>query len=220
MPIGQRFRGFYPVVIDVETGGFSAQENALLEIAAVLIECDDNGMLRRGESIQSHVQVFPGLRCDPAALAFNGIDPNHPFRFAISEQQALNEMFQKIRTAQKQHQCSRSVLVGHNAWFDLAFVNAAIERNKIKRSPLHPFTSFDTASLAGLACGQTVLAKACATMGIAFDGNEAHSAVYDAERTADLFCAIVNRWQALGGWPLAAPVIDDSTTPDEEGDVE
>ncbi len=216
--IGQRFRGFYPVVIDVETGGFDAKENALLEIAAVLIECDDNGVLSRGESLHHHVQVFPGLRCEPAALAFNGIDPNHPFRFAVSEQQALNDMFQKIRLAQKKHQCTRSVLVGHNAWFDLAFVNAAIERNKIKRAPLHPFTSFDTASLAGLACGQTVLAKACATMGIAFDAKEAHSAVYDAERTADLFCLIVNRWQELGGWPLATSF--DANSNNADGDEE
>lgn len=219
--IGQRFRGFYPVVIDVETGGFSAQENALLEIAAVLIECDDNGLLFRGESIHSHIEIFPGLRCDAAALAFNGIDPDHPFRFAQSEQQALNDMFQKIRLAQKNHRCTRSVLVGHNAWFDLAFVNAAIERNKIKRSPLHPFTSFDTASLAGLVCGQTVLAKACATMGIAFDGNEAHSAVYDAERTADLFCMMVNRWQQLGGWPLAtAAEIEQNEGDSSEGENE
>ena len=212
--IGQRFRGFYPVVIDVETGGFSAQENALLEIAAVLIECDDNGQLRRGESIHRHIEIFPGLRCDAAALAFNGIDPTHPFRFAVSEQQAFNEMFQTIRLAQKTHQCTRSVLVGHNAWFDLAFVNAAIARNKIKRAPLHPFTSFDTASLAGLACGQTVLAKACATVGIPFDSNEAHSAVYDAERTADLFCWIVNRWSQLGGWPMAAAI--ESNTKDDD----
>ncbi len=213
--IGQRFRGFYPVVIDLETGGFNATENALLELGAVLLDMDDDGLLRRGESFHRHVEIFPGLRCDAAALAFNGIDPSHPFRLAQSEQHVFTDLFQKIRSAQKKHQCSRSVLVGHNAWFDLAFMNAAIERNKIKRSPLHPFTSFDTASLGGLVCGQTVLAKACRTMGIAFDSNEAHSALYDAERTADLFCLMVNRWQQLGGWP---PPLHDE--PADQNDTE
>ncbi len=199
--LAKRFRGFYPVIVDVETGGFNAKTDALLEIAATLIEVDDNGVLHRGASVHCHVEPFAGANLEPAALAFTGIDPTHPFRFAVSEKDALHEIFQKVRAAQKHHGCHRTVLVGHNAWFDLAFLNAAIERTGIKRSPFHPFTSFDTATLAGLAYGQTVLAKACAHADIAFDGNEAHSAVYDAERTADLFCGIVNRWQTLGGWP-------------------
>ncbi len=198
--LAKRFRGFYPVIVDVETGGFNAKTDALLEIAATLIEIDDNGVVRRGDSVHCHVEPFAGANLEPAALAFTGIDPTHPFRFAVSEKAALHEIFQKVRAAQKHHGCHRTVLVGHNAWFDLAFLNAAIERTSIKRSPFHPFTSFDTATLAGLAYGQTVLAKACAAAGIAFDNNEAHSAVYDAERTADLFCGIVNRWQSLGGW--------------------
>ena len=107
-----------------------------------------------------------------------------------------------VRKAQKAAGCSRSVVVAHNAAFDHGFLNAAIERNKIKRTPFHPFVSFDTTSLAGLALGQTVLAKACRTAGIEFDNSQAHSALYDTERTAELFCFIVNKWQALGGWPL------------------
>ncbi|HAV68246.1 MAG TPA: ribonuclease T, partial [Alcanivorax sp.] len=35
-----RFRGFLPVVVDVETGGFDARNDALLEIAAVLLDMD------------------------------------------------------------------------------------------------------------------------------------------------------------------------------------
>ncbi|HEX4910205.1 MAG TPA: ribonuclease T [Permianibacter sp.] len=201
--LATRFRGFYPVIVDVETGGFNARTDALLEIAATLIEIDDNGILRPGASVHCHVEPFAGANIEAAALAFTGIDPTHPFRFAVSEKDALHEIFQKVRHAQKLHGCHRTVLVGHNAWFDLAFLNAAIERTGIKRSPFHPFTSFDTATLAGLAYGQTVLAKACAHAGIDFDGNEAHSAVYDAEKTADLFCRIVNRWQQLGAWPPA-----------------
>ncbi|NQD37203.1 ribonuclease T [Permianibacter sp. IMCC34836] len=200
--MAKRFRGFYPVIVDVETGGFNARTDALLEIAATLIEIDPvTGAVQRGDSVHCHVEPFVGANIEAAALAFTGIDPTHPFRFAVSEKEALNEIFHKVRAAQKKHGCHRTVLVGHNAWFDLAFLNAAIERTSIKRSPFHPFTSFDTATLAGLAYGQTVLAKACAHAGIEFDGNEAHSAVYDAERTADLFCGIINRWQDLGGWP-------------------
>jgi len=35
--LAQRFRGYYPVVIDVETAGFNAKTDALLEIAATLL---------------------------------------------------------------------------------------------------------------------------------------------------------------------------------------
>lgn len=208
--LAKRFRGFYPVIVDVETGGFNAKTDALLEIAATLTEIDQgSGLVVRGDSVHCHVEPFVGANIEAAALAFTGIDPGHPFRFAVQEKDALNEIFQKVRAAQKRHGCHRSVLVGHNAWFDLAFVNAAIDRTGIKRSPFHPFTSFDTATLAGLAYGQTVLAKACAHAGIPFDGNEAHSAVYDAERTADLFCGIVNRWQQLGGWPPLGSMVSE-----------
>lgn len=213
--LAKRFRGFYPVIVDVETGGFNAKTDALLEIAATLLEIDDDGTLRRGDSVHCHVEPFVGANIEPAALAFTGIDPTHPFRFAVKEKDALNEIFHKVRAAQKKHGCHRTVLVGHNAWFDLAFLNAAIDRTGIKRSPFHPFTSFDTATLAGLAYGQTVLAKACAHAGLEFDGNEAHSAVYDAEKTADLFCGIVNRWQQLGGWPPLLSALAESEDSEE-----
>ena len=209
--LARRFRGFYPVIVDVETGGFNAKTDALLEIAATLVEIDEHGILRPGTSVHCHVEPFAGANIEAAALAFTGIDPTHPFRFAVHEKDALHEIFQKVRHAQKVHGCHRTVLVGHNAWFDLAFLNAAIDRTGIKRSPFHPFTSFDTATLAGLAYGQTVLAKACAHAGIDFDGNEAHSAVYDAEKTAELFCRIVNRWQQLGAWPPAGAAADVDT---------
>ena len=138
---------------------------------------------------------------DPKSLEFTGIDPYHPLRLAQPEDQALGHAFRPVRSALKKYECTRAVLVGHNAHFDLAFLNAAVERTGIKRNPFHPFSCFDTASLGGLAYGQTVLARACKSAGIEFDGHEAHSARYDTARTADLFCAIVNRWKDLGGWP-------------------
>lgn len=214
--LASRFRGFYPVVVDVETGGFNARTDALLEIAAVLIEVDEHGKLYRGESVHAHVEPFKGANIEAAALAFTGIDVHHPFRFAVDEKTALSQIFGPVRQAQKKHGCQRTVLVGHNAWFDLAFLNAAIERSAVKRNPFHPFTSFDTASLSGLAYGQTVLARACRAAGVPFDSKEAHSAVYDAEQTAELFCQIVNHWQSLGGWPPVPMAEPESSEPSEQ----
>jgi ribonuclease T len=195
--MASRFRGFLPVVVDVETGGFNAQTDALLEIAAVTVKMDKHGYLHSDESVHAHVEPFPGANLEPEALAFTGIDPHHPFRLAKSEHDALQRIFQTVRSAVKRNDCSRAILVGHNAFFDLGFVNAAVERTGIKRNPFHPFSTFDTVSLAGLVYGQTVLARAVQAAGLGWNGDEAHSALYDAERTAELFCTIVNRWQGL-----------------------
>ena len=199
-PIAGRFRGFLPVVVDVETGGVNAATDALLEIAAVLLIMDDHGHLYRDRTMAHHVQPFPGTQLNPESLAVNGIDPYHPFRLAVPEADALTAVFRDVRKAVKASGCSRAILVGHNAFFDLGFVNAAVARNDIKRNPFHPFSNLDTVSLAALAYGQTVLSRAVQAAGLEWDSNEAHSAIYDAERTADLFCTIVNLWQDMGAW--------------------
>lgn len=193
--IANRFRGFLPVVIDVETGGFNAKSDALLEIAAVIIEMDDQGDVYPGHSVHQHVKPFEGANIEKSALEFTGIDPFHPFRMAVNETTALTEIFQPVRKAIKETGCKRAILVGHNAFFDHDFLKAAVDRTGIKRDPFHPFSCFDTASLAGLAVGQTVLARACEVAGIEFDQKEAHSAIYDTKKTAELFCYIVNKWK-------------------------
>lgn len=199
LPVASRFRGFLPVVVDVETGGFNAQTDALLEIAAVVLAVDDDGHWRLAETHACHVQPFPGANLEPSALEFNRIDPDHPLRFAVPEREALAKIFDPVRAAVKANGCTRAVLVGHNPAFDLGFVNAAVERTRYKRNPFHPFSTFDTATLGGLAYGQTVLSRAVEAAGIEWDGRDAHSAIYDAEKTAELFCAIVNRWKDLHG---------------------
>lgn len=200
--IAQRFRSFLPVVVDVETGGFHCQTDALLEIAMVTIEMDEQGCLYAGERMTQHLHPFDGANIEQAALDFNGIRLDSPFRMAVSEQQGLESLFKLVKQAVKRNGCSRAVLVGHNAHFDLGFLNAAVQRCQLdKRNPFHPFTVLDTASLAALALGHTVLPKACQLAGIEFDGREAHSALYDSEKTAELFCDIHNRWRQLGGWP-------------------
>ena len=199
----ERFRGYFPVIIDVETAGFNAQTDALLEVAAVTLSMDEQGFIHPDQTYHAHIHPFEGANLEPAALEFNGIDPHCALRGAVAEDEGMKELCKMVRKHQKAADCQRSVIVAHNAAFDQGFINAAIERSKIKRTPFHPFVSFDTTSLAGLALGQTVLVKACLAAGIDFDQNEAHSALYDTQKTAELFCYIVNKWQQLGGWPLA-----------------
>jgi len=190
--MSQRFRGFLPVVVDVETGGFNETTDALLQIAAVLIDIDERGQLYCCETVSCHVTPFEGANLDPKSMEVNGIDVDHPFRFAVEEKQALPKIFKPVREAIKDQACSKAILVGHNAHFDLKFINAAASRSGIKRNPFHPFSTFDTVTLAGLAYGQTVLARSIQSAGMEWDSSEAHSAVYDAEMTAMLFCKIVN----------------------------
>jgi len=193
-----RFRGFYPVVIDVETAGFNAKTDALLEIAAITLKMDEQGWLTPDTTLHFHVEPFEGANLQPEALAFNGIDPKNPLRGAVSEYDALHAIFKMVRKGMKDNDCSRAIMVAHNATFDHSFTMAAAERASLKRNPFHPFVTFDTAALSGLALGQTVLSKACITAGIEFDGTQAHSALYDTERTAELFCEIVKPLEAPG----------------------
>ena len=207
-PMADRFRGFLPVVIDVETAGFNPRTDALLEIAAVTLTMDENGYLMIDQSYDANVTPFAGANLEKSALDFTGIDPDDPNRNAVSEQEALEQIFKPIRKTIKSHGCKRAILVGHNAAFDHSFVTNASERAGITRNPFHPFSTFDTVSLAGLAYGQTVLAKACDMAGIEFDGKQAHSALYDTIKTAELFCSIINHWKDMGGWDMVLATRD------------
>jgi ribonuclease T len=192
--MSQRFRGYLPVVVDVETGGFDWNRHALLEIAVQPIDLDEDGRLVPGDLASAHLIPAPGTDIDPKSLEITGIDLDHPFRLAKPERDALEHVFNAVRLAVRKHECQRAILVGHNAHFDLNFLNAAVARTQHKRNPFHPFSVFDTVTLAGVAYGQTVLARAVMAAGLSWNGEEAHSAVYDTERTAELFCKIVNSW--------------------------
>ncbi|MGY4674655.1 ribonuclease T [Ursidibacter arcticus] len=198
-----RFRGYLPVVIDVETAGLNAQTDALLEIAAITLKMDEQGYLQLDEKFHCHIQPFEGANINPESLKVNGIDIDNPERGAIPEIIAIPEMFKMIRKAVKDNGCQRAVIVAHNATFDQAFLQAAVKRINAKRDPFHPFAMFDTATLAGFMYGQTVLVKACQMAQIPFDGKQAHSALYDTERTAELFCTMVNKLKDLGGFPTS-----------------
>jgi ribonuclease T len=208
-PMARRFRGYLPIVVDVETGGFNAETDALLEIAVVTLRMDDNGFLHPHHKLSANIHPFDGANLNREALDFTGINPFDPERDAEFEIDALTEMFQLIRKEVKNQGCTRAVLVGHNAHFDHGFVKAAVARNDIKRDPFHPFSSFDTATLSAMFLGHTVLARACRLAGLDFDNHAAHSAAYDTLKTAELFCYFANRYQTLGGWPLANAPEDD-----------
>ncbi len=195
-----RFRGFLPGVVDVETGGFNAQKDALLEIAACILKMDDFGRLFIAETVAVNVEPFQGSNIDPKSLEITGIELDNPLRMALPEKEALRQISQPVRKEVRATGCQRAILVGHNSFFDLSFLNAALKRTGFKRSPFHPFSSFDTATLGGLAFGQTVLSRAVQSAGIDWNESEAHSAIYDTEKTAALFCAVVNRWKILTGF--------------------
>ncbi len=203
--MSRRFRGFLPVVIDVETGGFNHKKDALLEVAAVTLKLDDNGIISIDEQIARHLLPFEGANMDPKSMEVNGIDPYNPFRMAVAEKDGLSEIFRAIRHSMKNNGCKRAIMVGHNTMMDLNFINAAAERCGLNRNPFHPFSTFDTVSLAGLAYGQTVLARAVQAAGIEWENENAHSAAYDAFKTAELFCLIINRWRKTNGQIWSGP---------------
>ena len=191
MKLKDRIRGYLPVVIDVETSGFNEKTDALLEICAIILGVNEEGFFFPKITLHYHVEPFKGANIEASAIKFNGIDIDNPFRLAVPEKKALSEIFDHINEELANEECSRSILVGHNAFFDLGFVKAATLRAKLK-SPFHQFSTIDTVSLSALYCGETVLAKAISKMEIEWDNNEAHSALYDTQKTSELFCQIFN----------------------------
>ena len=186
-----RFRKYLPVVVDLETGGFDYENSAVLEIAITLIEEEDNQLLV-GETHRYHIEPYDGLIVEDESLEFTKIKLDHPLRNAVSEEIALKELFKIINVHKNKYECSRAILVGHNAHFDLSFLKAATNRNNIKKSPFHSFSVLDTVSLGALATNQTVLAKICESLNVEYDSKEAHSAAYDSDVTAKVFCKIIN----------------------------
>ena len=192
MLLNQRFRKYLPVVVDLETGGFDPINNAILEIAVTLIGQNDKYELVVLDTHRYHIDPYKDLIVEQESLDFTKIKLDHPLRKAVSEKEALKELFKIINKAKSEYSCSRAILVGHNAHFDLAFIKESIKRNNIKKSPFHPFSVLDTVSLGAIHTQQTVLARVCESLSIDYDSNEAHSAAYDAEITAKVFCNIIN----------------------------
>ncbi len=203
--IKDRFRGFLPVVVDVETAGFNPQTDALLEVAMMTIKMDEKGFFTPGDLYQANIKPFAGSIINQANIDFLGIDPFDEKRDIKDEGQSLLTMFKAIQKEVKHQHCKRAILVGHNGHFDQSFINAAAERNNLtKKNPFHPFSVLDTASLSALVYGQTVLAKACIAAGLGFDMNSAHGAAYDTQQECQLFCNILNKYTLFAGFPQCA----------------
>nr|WP_289054835.1 ribonuclease T [uncultured Psychrobacter sp.] len=215
LSLKDRFRKFLPVVVDVETAGFNAQTDALLEIACIPILLNEQGVFYPGDALNAHIEPFEGANLEPSALAFTGIDPKNPMRKAIAEDEktALRRIFKGLKEVRRAEDCRQCVLIGHNAHFDLAFLNAAVLRTNSKNhNPFHNFSVFDTVTLSALAFGQTVLARACKAAGLEFDGKDAHSALYDTQKTAELFCHILNSYPMLANAMATEPTEADTAT--------
>ncbi|MBM4222986.1 MAG: ribonuclease T [Gammaproteobacteria bacterium] len=186
------FGHYYPIVIDCETSGINPDQHALLEVACVILAPVDKKLqIIARETF--HVLPFEGAQFDPDSMKIHQIDPHYPLRFAESEKDVLIKLNAMIAPYIKGHY-RRALLVGHNAWFDLAFLNKAYERQSVK-SPFHRFTCMDTATLSAFFLRETVLAKALYRCRIAYDPKEAHSALYDAEKTAELLALLWNNYQ-------------------------
>jgi ribonuclease T len=167
MEISDRFRGYLPVVVDLETGGFSKDDNPILEVACSFVTMRDDQLCLK-DSASWSLEPYEGSTIEPASLKVTGIDLDDPNRNAIDERDALVEFFKTVRDEMKFAGCHRAIMVAHNASFDQGFLNTACDRLKIKRNPFHPFTALDTATLGALAFGHTVLSEACRRAGLDF----------------------------------------------------
>ena len=191
MKMKDRFRGYLPVILDLETGGFDSGCNPILELACAFVGMESN-QLQICEEFCWAVSPFSGAIVEESSLKITGIDLDDPDRIQLEEKAAINSLFKLIRKRIKSEECTRAILVAHNASFDQGFLHAACDRSGIKRNPFHPFSTIDTVSLAAIAFGHTVLSESCNRAGLEFDQSKAHQAAYDANRTAALFCKIVN----------------------------
>ena len=131
-----RFRGYFPVIIDVETAGFDAKQDALLELAAITLKMDENGYLHPDQKCHFHIEPFEGANINPESLKFNGIDIHNPLRNAGSELDAITGLFQMVRRAQKEADCQRSIT---QCGFRPKLRDGGSGTHKRKTQPVPPF---------------------------------------------------------------------------------
>lgn len=203
--IKERFRGFLPVIVDIETSGFNPEKAAILQVGMMFVTMDDQGMLHPDELLRAEIRPFPGAQIEEANIRFIGLDPFDESRGLEEESIALPRLFKAVAKRIKREGCKKAILVGHNGSFDLTFLNAAAARFNFKRMPFHPFSVLDTASLSALVYGHTVLALSCAAARIEFEEDKAHDAGYDTMMECKLFCALVNRFTTFAGFPPPLP---------------
>jgi ribonuclease T len=195
--IDSRFRGFLPVVVDLETGGLDATQSAILELAYSIPERAPDGRWRAGPVRDFQIAPFSGAVISDASLKLTGINLDDPRRAPQSEAKVFATLQADIAHALTVTGCKRAILVGHNTHFDLHFLLAMGRRLGVSESPFHPFCVLDTVTLGVLLYGHTVLARCVPAAGLEFVNRDAHSAAYDCLKTSELFVAVLNQYGAL-----------------------
>ena len=92
MELSERFRGYLPVVLDLETGGFDHQVNPILELACCFVQMQDDRLSIKGQE-SWNVQPVDGMVVEPASLKVTGIDLDDPHRDAMDEASVLKDFF-------------------------------------------------------------------------------------------------------------------------------
>lgn len=168
------------VVLDLETTGGSAVDDAICEIGAVKV--------RGGECLGTfHTFVDPGRDIPPAITVLTGLT-TAMVRPAPRIDQVLPTLLEFLGDA---------VFVGHNVRFDRSFLDAALLRTDRARLPN---ATVDTCALARRLVGEEVPNCKLGTLAerLRLDHRPTHRALDDALATTDLLHLLLERAAGYG----------------------
>ncbi len=166
------------VVFDLETTGFSSEENNIIEIGAVRIE---------GRKITGRFSTF--------------VNPKEPIPYRIEKLTGINDAmvadapFINDALTQFAKFCEGAVFVAHNATFDMGFLSAKEEAAGMGRT----YSYVDTLEMARLLVPEIArfkLDSLCKHFKISLENH--HRAVDDAEATAHIFLKLIERLDKKG----------------------
>jgi DNA polymerase III epsilon subunit-like protein len=150
-------------VIDVETTGLDPREDRVVEIAVVEVD-------GAGRSLAEYSSLVRIEGC-VGASAIHGLDAV-ALRAAPRFEELADELEMRLRAR---------VAVGHRVAFDLAFLEAELQRAGRPLGNVARVCTIELADALGVAEGSHRLARACAAQGITVAG--AHRALSDARAT-------------------------------------
>ncbi|WP_294053984.1 PolC-type DNA polymerase III, partial [Streptococcus sp.] len=155
------------VVFDVETTGLSAVHNDLIQIAA--------SKMHKGNIIEQFDEfINPGYPLSAFTTELTGITDNH-----VKGAKPLLQVLQEF-----QDFCQGTVLVAHNATFDVGFMNANYERNQLPTISQPVIDTLEFARNLYPEYKRHGLGPLTKRFGVALDHH--HMANYDAEATGRL----------------------------------
>jgi DNA polymerase III epsilon subunit-like protein len=172
------------LVVDTETGGLNPETDALLSVGLV-DWCD--GAVRRQTEILVDAE---GLRCDPKALAVNGIDLDVHHAYSVPRAYAAKQIQDFCRPM------GRPILAGHNVQFDIGFIRRLFTPETLRMTFSHRV--MDTLQVllflghAGLVPLEIAkLDQAMAHFGLTMPPSTRHTALGDALVTAELYTRLL-----------------------------